>query len=152
MTGGRLKLVRNYVADEPFCFTCGDGVADVDITALVAHHNSYRRLATVTAVPPPGRFGALQFGEANAVSGFQEKPQGDGSWINGGFFVFDPAVVDGIEGDSTTWEQEPLQGLAAEGQLMAYQHSGFWQSMDTSRDRLHLEDLWAAACAPWKVW
>jgi len=152
MTGGRLKRVRNYVADEPFCFTYGDGVADVDITALVAYHNSQGRLATVTAVQPPGRFGALQFGEANAVSGFHEKPQGDGSWINGGFFVLDPAVIDRIEGDATTWEQEPLKGLASDGQLTAYHHNGFWQPMDTLRDRQHLEELWAEARAPWKVW
>jgi glucose-1-phosphate cytidylyltransferase len=152
MTGGRLKRVRSYVADETFCFTYGDGVADVDVTALVAHHQKHGRLATVTAVQPPGRFGALQFGEANSVSGFQEKPQGDGSWINGGFFVLDPAVIDRIEGDATTWELDPLKGLAAEGQLTAYQHSGFWQPMDTLRDRQHLEQLWAHARAPWKVW
>jgi glucose-1-phosphate cytidylyltransferase len=152
MTGGRLKRVHSYVADEPFCFTYGDGVADVDITALVAHHKSHGRLATVTAVQPPGRFGALQFGEAYLVNGFQEKPQGDGSWINGGFFVLDPAVIDRIEGDSTTWEQEPLNGLAHDGQLTAYRHCGFWQPMDTLRDRQHLEELWAQARAPWKVW
>lgn len=152
MTGGRLKRVRNYVADEPFCFTYGDGVADVNITALVAHHNSHGRLATVTAVQPPGRYGALQFGEESAVSGFQEKPQGDGGWINGGFFVLDPAVIDRIEGDATIWEQEPLKGLASDNQLTAYYHSGFWQPMDTLRDRQHLEELWAQARAPWKVW
>jgi glucose-1-phosphate cytidylyltransferase len=152
MTGGRLKRVRNYVADEPFCFTYGDGVADVDITALVAHHNSHGRLATVTAVQPPGRYGALQFGEESAVSGFQEKPQGDGGWINGGFFVLDPAVIDRIVGDATIWEQEPLKGLASDGQLTAYHHSGFWQPMDTLRDRQHLEELWAQSRAPWKMW
>jgi glucose-1-phosphate cytidylyltransferase len=152
MTGGRLKRVRNYVADEPFCFTYGDGVADVDISSLVAHHASHGRLATVTAVQPPGRFGALQFGDKSSVSGFQEKPQGDGSWINGGFFVLHPAVIDRIEGDTTTWEQEPLKGLAADGQLTAYRHNGFWQPMDTLRDRQYLEELWAQARAPWKVW
>ena len=152
MTGGRLKRVRNYLADEPFCFTYGDGVADVDIAALVAHHNSFGRLATVTAVQPPGRYGALQFGEASAVSGFQGEPQGDGGWVNGGFFVLNPAVIDRIEGDATIWEQEPLKGLASDGQLTAYQHSGFWQPMDTLRDRQHLEELWAGARAPWKVW
>jgi glucose-1-phosphate cytidylyltransferase len=152
MTGGRLKRVRNYVANETFCFTYGDGVADVDITALVAHHNSHGRMATVTAVQPPGRYGALQFGEASVVSGFQEKPQGDGGWINGGFFVLNPAVIDRIEGDATTWEQEPLKGLARDGQLTAYHHNGFWQPMDTLRDRQHLEQLWVEARAPWKVW
>ncbi|MEI8251495.1 MAG: glucose-1-phosphate cytidylyltransferase [Synechococcus sp. ELA057] len=152
MTGGRLKRVGSYVADEPFCFTYGDGVADVDITALVAHHRAHGRLATVTAVQPPGRFGVLEFGEAALVSGFQEKPQGDGGWVNGGFFVLDPAVIDRIGGDETVWEQEPLRSLAAEGQLSAYQHTGFWQPMDTLRDRQHLEELWAQARAPWKVW
>lgn len=152
MTGGRLKRVRNYVADKTFFFTYGDGVADVDITALVDHHISHGRLATVTAVQPPGRYGALQFGEGSAVAGFQEKPQGDGGWINGGFFVLDPAVIDRIEGDATIWEQEPLKGLASDNQLTAYHHSGFWQPMDTLRDRQHLEELWAQARAPWKVW
>jgi glucose-1-phosphate cytidylyltransferase len=152
MTGGRLKRVRNYVSDEPFFFTYGDGVADVDISTLVAHHNSHGRLATVTAVQPPGRFGALSFGEASSVAGFQEKPQGDGFWINGGFFVLDPAVIDRIEGDATIWEQEPLKGLASDRQLTAYQHNGFWQPMDTLRDRQYLEELWAQARAPWKMW
>lgn len=152
MTGGRLKRVGSYVVDEPFCFTYGDGVADVDITALVAHHGAHGRLATVTAVQPPGRFGVLEFGEGASVSGFQEKPQGDGGWVNGGFFVLDPAVIDRIDGDETVWEQEPLRSLAAEGQLSAYQHTGFWQPMDTLRDRQHLEELWAQARAPWKVW
>jgi glucose-1-phosphate cytidylyltransferase len=152
MTGGRLKRVRDYVHDEAFCFTYGDGVADVDITALIAHHKTHRRLGTVTAVQPPGRYGALQFGENAAVSGFQEKPQGDGGWINGGFFVLEPEVIDRIEGDTTIWEQEPLRSLAADGQLTAYHHTGFWQPMDTMRDRVHLEELWAQARAPWKVW
>jgi glucose-1-phosphate cytidylyltransferase len=152
MTGGRLKRVRNYLDGDPFCFTYGDGVADVDITALVEHHNSQGRLATVTAVQPPGRYGALQCGEASAVSGFQEKPQGDGGWINGGFFVLNPAVIDRIEGDATIWEQDPLKQLASDGQLTAYHHCGFWQPMDTLRDRQHLEELWVEARAPWKVW
>ena len=152
MTGGRLKRVRDYVRDEAFCFTYGDGVADVDITALIAHHKVHRRLGTVTAVQPPGRYGALQFGEHAAVSGFQEKPQGDGGWINGGFFVLEPEVIDRIEGDATVWEQDPLRSLAADGQLTAYHHTGFWQPMDTLRDRVHLEELWAEAKAPWKVW
>lgn len=152
MTGGRLKRVQNYLSDEPFCFTYGDGVADVDITALVAHHKQNGRLATVTAVQPPGRYGALKFGDSSTVSGFREKPQGDGGWINGGFFVLDPAVIDRIEGDATIWEQEPLMGLASDGQLTAYHHNGFWQPMDTLRDRQHLEKLWAEARAPWRMW
>ena len=152
MTGGRLKRVQDYVRDEAFCFTYGDGVADVDITALIAHHKTHGRLATVTSVQPPGRYGALQFGENASVSGFQEKPQGDGGWINGGFFVLEPEVIDRIEGDATIWEQDPLRSLAADGQLTAFRHTGFWQPMDTLRDRVYLEDLWANAKAPWKMW
>jgi glucose-1-phosphate cytidylyltransferase len=152
MTGGRLKRVRDYLDDGTFCFTYGDGVADVDITALLSHHRSHDRLATVTAVQPPGRYGALQLGDENAVLGFQEKPQGDGGWINGGFFVLEPAVFDRIEGDATLWEQDPLKGLAAEGQLTAYHHHGFWQPMDTLRDRVQLEELWEQGRAPWKLW
>ena len=152
MTGGRLKRVSEYVADGPFCFTYGDGVANVDITALIKHHNSHGRLATVTAVQPPGRYGALQFGESGIVSGFQEKPQGDGGWINGGFFVLHPTVIERIENDATVWEQEPLNGLARDGQLTAFHHDGFWQPMDTLRDRNFLEQLWAEAKAPWKIW
>ena len=152
MTGGRLLRVRDYVSDGPFCFTYGDGVSDVDITALIAHHRNHGRQATVTAVQPPGRYGALQFGESDSVEGFQEKPQGDGGWINGGFFVLEPEVIGRIKGDATTWEQDPLRGLAADGQLTAYQHQGFWQPMDTLRDRHHLEELWAQGRAPWKVW
>ena len=152
MTGGRLKRVRSYVANEPFCFTYGDGVADVDITELIAHHNKHARLATVTAVQPPGRYGALNLGDNCQVQGFQEKPQGDGGWINGGFFVLDPAVIDRIEDDNTIWEQEPLKGLARDGELTCYHHEGFWQPMDTLRDRRVLEALWADGCAPWKIW
>lgn len=153
MTGGRLKRIREFVRDEAFCFTYGDGLADVDIKALIAHHKSHGRQATVTAVQPPGRYGALQFGNDSAVSGFQEKPQGDGGWINGGFFVLEPEVIDRIEGDATVWEQQPLCGLAADGQLTAFYHHGFWQPMDTLRDRLQLEELWATKSrAPWKVW
>ena len=152
MTGGRLKRVRDYVGDSTFCFTYGDGVADVDITALIAHHNAHGRLATVTAVQPPGRYGALQFAEANAVTGFQEKPQGDGGWVNGGFFVLEPEAIDHIEGDATLWEQEPLKGLAQQSQLTAFHHKGFWQPMDTLRDRQLLEELWAQGKAPWKRW
>ena len=152
MTGGRLKRVRSYVANEPFCFTYGDGVADVDITELIAHHNKHARLATVTAVQPPGRYGALNLGDNCQVQGFQEKPQGDGGWINGGFFVLDPAVIDRIQDDNTIWEQEPLKGLARDGELTCYHHEGFWQPMDTLRDRRVLEALWADGCAPWKIW
>ena len=152
MTGGRLLRVRDYVSDGTFCFTYGDGVSDVDISALIAHHRAHGRQATVTAVQPPGRYGALQFGHSNRVQGFQEKPQGDGGWINGGFFVLEPEVISLIQGDATTWEQEPLKGLAADGKLTAYQHQGFWQPMDTLRDRHYLEELWAQGKAPWKVW
>jgi glucose-1-phosphate cytidylyltransferase len=152
LTGGRLRRVRDYVRDESFCLTYGDGVADVDITSLISHHKAHGRLATVTAVQPPGRFGLLHFGEQHAVSGFQEKPQSDSAWINGGFFVLEPEVIDRIEGDSTSWEQEPLRSLAADGQLTAYKHTGFWQPMDTLRERLLLEDLWEKGMAPWKVW
>jgi len=152
MTGGRLKRVRDYVRDESFCFTYGDGVSDVDITALIAHHKAHGRMGTVTAVQPPGRFGMLKFGDSSAVTGFEEKPQGDGAWINGGYFVLEPEAIDLIEGDTTTWEQEPLINLAADGQLSAYRHSGFWQPMDTLRDRIFLEDLWTKSKAPWKVW
>ena len=152
MTGGRLLRLRDYLNDGTFCFTYGDGVADVDITALVAHHRTHGRQATVTAVQPPGRYGALQFGEKASVSGFQEKPQGDGGWINGGFFVLEPEVIDRIEGDTSIWEQQALKGLAADGELTAYHHTGFWQPMDTLRDRHYLEGLWTQGQAPWKVW
>ncbi len=152
MTGGRLKRVRNYLDEGSFCFTYGDGLADVDITALIAHHNSHGRLATVTAVQPPGRYGALNIGADFSVQSFQEKPQGDGGWINGGFFVLEPDVIDHIENDNSIWEQEPLRKLAAESQLTAYHHHGFWQPMDTLRDRVQLEELWAQGRPPWKVW
>ena len=152
MTGGRLKRVREYLDEGSFCFTYGDGLADVDITALVAHHNNHGRLATVTAVQPPGRYGALNIGVDSSVQGFQEKPQGDGGWINGGFFVLEPDVIDCIDNDNSIWEQEPLRKLAAEGQLTAYNHHGFWQPMDTLRDRVQLENLWASGQAPWKLW
>ena len=152
MTGGRLKRVRQFIDAETFCFTYGDGVADVDIGSLIAHHKSHGRLGTVTAVQPPGRYGSLQSGKGNAINGFQEKPQGDGGWINGGFFVLEPEVIDRIEDDSTVWEQEPLQGLANDGELTAFYHTGFWQPMDTLRDRKYLEKLWEASQAPWKIW
>ena len=152
MTGGRLKRVVDYVRDGSFCFTYGDGVSDINIQDLISHHKKNGRLATVTAIQPPGRYGSLQFADNFGVSGFQEKPQGDGGWINGGFFVLEPEVIERIEGDATTWEQEPLRSLAADGQLTAYQHMGFWQSMDTLRDRIYLEELWANGKAPWKIW
>jgi glucose-1-phosphate cytidylyltransferase len=152
MTGGRLRRVREYIGNETFCFTYGDGVADVDVGALIDFHRQHGRQATLTAVQPPGRYGALQMTPDGAVHGFQEKPEGDGGWINGGYFVLEPEVIDRIEGDATTWEQEPLKSLAHDGQLSAYHHRGFWQPMDTLRDRVHLEELWAAGKAPWKVW
>ena len=151
-TGGRLKRVRDYVDDSTFCFTYGDGVSNIQINELIKTHIDNNKLATVTAVQPPGRYGLLDLDVSGSVKGFQEKPQGDGGWINGGFFVLEPAVFDLIEGDSTTWEQEPMQKLAADGQLQAYQHRGFWQPMDTLRDRVHLEELWVSGKAPWKLW
>jgi glucose-1-phosphate cytidylyltransferase len=151
MTGGRLKRVREYVGDETFCFTYGDGVGDVNITESIAFHKREGRKATLTGVQPPGRFGALDL-DGTQVNSFQEKPDGDGSWINGGFFVLEPSVIDLIEGDSTTWERQPVEALAKVGQLGIYKHSGFWQPMDTLRDKLLLEDLWATGKAPWKVW
>jgi glucose-1-phosphate cytidylyltransferase len=151
MTGGRLKRVREYLDDEAFCFTYGDGVGDVNITELVAFHKREGRRATLTGVQPPGRFGALDIG-GHQVKSFQEKPDGDGSWINGGFFVLEPSVMDLIEGDSTIWERKPLELLAASNQLSIYKHAGFWQPMDTLRDKQHLEELWESGKAPWKTW
>ena len=151
MTGGRLKSVRRYLNDgEPFCFTYGDGVADIDVTAQLAFHKAHGRSATITAVAPPGRFGALEF-EGDLVRSFIEKPAGDGGLINGGFFVLDPSVVDLIDGPETVWEREPLERLATAGNLVAFHHGGFWQPMDTLRDKQHLEELWQAG-APWKAW
>ena len=151
MTGGRLRRVREYLDDSDFCFTYGDGVADVDIGKLVEFHHAHGKLATVTAIQPPGRYGALAM-DGSSVLGFQEKPKGDGGWINGGFFVLSPKVLDYIDSDDTTWEQEPLITLASEGQLQAYQHEGFWQAMDTLREKNLLEELWHSKTAPWKVW
>jgi len=151
MTGGRLKRVMRYVGDEEFLLTYGDGVADIDIGALVDFHHAQGGLATVTAVQPPGRFGALDL-EGERIRGFSEKPTGDGGWINGGFFVLSPRVADYIEGDRTVWEREPLEGLASEGQLSSYKHQGFWHAMDTVRDRNQLEELWASGSPPWKMW
>jgi glucose-1-phosphate cytidylyltransferase len=153
-TGGRLKRVAHHLDDEPFCLTYGDAVSDVDLGSLIAHHRDSGLLATVTAVQPPGRFGVLNFdgdGPAKAV-GFREKPAGDGAWINGGFFVCQPDVLDYVDGDETVWEQEPLERLASEGNLGAFRHGGFWHPMDTLRDRNRLEELWAAGRAPWQVW
>ncbi len=152
MTGGRLRRVADYLrGDDAFCFTYGDGVADVDIPALIAFHRSHGKLATVTAVQPPGRYGALQT-DGDAVRGFAEKPRGDGGMINGGFFVLSPKVIDRIAGDATAWEAEPLTGLARDGELMAYAHAGFWQPMDTLREKNLLEELWQSGRAPWKKW
>ena len=152
MTGGRLLRVRDHVQDEEvFCMTYGDGVGDVDITASIAFHRRHGRLATLTAAAPPGRFGALEL-DGDRVASFLEKPEGDGGTINAGFFVLSPKVLDRIADDTTVWEQEPLRALAAEGELIAFQHRGHWQPMDTLRDKIHLEQLWSSGEAPWKVW
>ena len=150
-TGGRLKRIERYVSDAPFCLTYGDGVSNVDIGKLIAFHRNGGRLATVTAVRPPGRFGALGI-DHDRVTGFVEKPAGDGGRINGGFFVLQPEVLGYLKGDADVWEYEPLERLAREGQLGAYHHDGFWQPMDTLRDKNVLEELWAGGKAPWKVW
>ncbi|MES2217678.1 MAG: glucose-1-phosphate cytidylyltransferase [Pseudomonadota bacterium] len=151
MTGGRLKQVERYLDDEPFCFTYGDGVADIDITQLINYHREKNTLATLTAVQPTGRFGALDI-EQDFVVNFNEKPQGDGGWINGGFFVLSPKVLNYIDDDNTIWEKQPLESLAQDRQLSAYQHHGFWYAMDTLRDKEHLEKLWLTGSAPWKKW
>jgi len=151
MTGGRLKRALPYVGDEEFCFTYGDGLADVDITALIDFHHRQGAQATVTAVQPPGRFGALEL-DGELVSKFEEKPRGDGGWTNGGFFVLSPGVGRYVAGDQTVWEQEPMRALAAEQKLASYRHYGFWQAMDTLRDRHHLEQLWSTGQAPWRTW
>lgn len=152
MTGGRLRNVASYLDDDDFCFTYGDGVADIDITKLVAAHRASGKLATVTAVQPPGRYGALKVNEEDRVEGFIEKPLGDGGLINGGFFVLSPKVIDYIDSETTPWEQEPLERLAADGQLNAYRHTGFWHPLDTLRDKNTLEDLDRSGKAPWKIW
>ena len=152
LTGGRLRRVREYVSDEPaFCFTYGDGVSDVDIAATIRFHDQHGKLATVTAVRPPGRYGALEI-EAGHVRQFAEKPPGDGGLINGGFFVLNPKVIDRISGDTMPWELDPLNSLAKDGELMAWEHKGFWQPMDTLREKNMLEDLWDSGKAPWKIW
>ena len=152
LTGGRLKRVAPFLAgEEAFCFTYGDGLADIDITAQIAFHRAHGRDATVTAVQPPGRYGALEL-EGDQVTGFAEKPRGDGGSINGGFFILSPRCIDLIAGDHTSWENEPLVQLARDGRLAAYHHGGFWQPMDTLRDKNHLEQLWDSGNAPWKIW
>ena len=153
MTGGRLRRVKDYVKDEEaFCFTYGDGVGDVNITRLIQFHQAHGKQATLTATRPPGRYGALKFGPDDSVEHFQEKPDGDGSWINGGFFVLSPKVIERIEQDSTTWEREPLDGLAKDEELVAFKHDGFWQPMDTLREKNLLNELWDSGKAPWKIW
>ncbi len=152
MTGGRLRRVARFVEnEEAFCFTYGDGVSDIDITESIAFHRAHGKSATLTAVLPPGRFGALDIHESR-VRSFREKPKGDGAVINGGFFVLSPKVLAEVHADSSIWEQEPLMNLAEKGELMAYQHPGFWQPMDTLRDKQHLEELWQSGKAPWKKW
>jgi len=150
-TGGRLKRIADHLDGQDFCFTYGDGVSNVDISRLIAFHQQQDTLATMTAVQPPGRFGALDM-DGQKITMFEEKPQGDGSWVNGGYFVLSPKVLDCIAGDQTVWEKEPLQSLAQSGQLTAYRHEGFWQPMDTLRDKNLLESLWDLGKAPWKVW
>jgi glucose-1-phosphate cytidylyltransferase len=153
MTGGRLRRVRQYIGDETFCFTYGDGVSDVNIRQLVEFHRVHKALATLTAAQPPGRFGALTLGSTQThVHGFREKPEGDGAWINAGYFVLEPSVIDYIADDTTVWEREPMQRLANDGALVAYKHRGFWQPMDTLRDKMLLEELWKSSRAAWKVW
>jgi glucose-1-phosphate cytidylyltransferase len=151
MTGGRVRRVKQYIGDETFCLTYGDGVSNVRIDKLTEFHRAHGKLATLTAIQPPGRFGRLEL-DSEKVINFLEKPTGDGDWINGGFFVLEPKVVDYIEGDSTIWEREPLEKLAEKGNLMAFRHYGFWQPMDTLRDKLQLEKYWESNAAPWKIW
>jgi len=151
-TGGRLRRVRSYLGDEDFCFTYGDGVSDLDIGASIAYHRAHGAAATVTAVQPGGRFGALSISGDDVVAGFQEKPRGDGGWINGGYFLLTPSVADLIEGDATVWEREPMEQLARSDNLRAFAHRGFWHPMDTLRDKQFLEEQWATGAAKWKVW
>jgi glucose-1-phosphate cytidylyltransferase len=152
LTGGRLKRVAKYVCDEDLiCFTYGDGLADINISKLIDFHKNHGKLATVTAVQPPGRYGALMR-SGTKVQGFQEKPPGDGAWINGGFFVLNPKVIDFIDGDNSSWEGSPLETIAQKGEMESFEHRGFWQPMDTLRDKNHLEDLWSSGKAPWKTW
>jgi glucose-1-phosphate cytidylyltransferase len=153
MTGGRLKRIKDYVKNEDaFCFTYGDGIGDIDISALIASHVKHGKQATLTATQPPGRYGALKFGINDNIKEFKEKPEGDGSWVNGGFFVLKPSVIDLIEGDKSSWEDETLKGLAKNDQLVAFRHKGFWQPMDTLRDKIMLNNLWNNGSAPWQIW
>jgi glucose-1-phosphate cytidylyltransferase len=153
MTGGRIKRVRDYIGDETFCLTYGDGVADLNISQLVEFHRQQETLATLTAVRPPGRFGAFTLAESeHQIRHFREKPDGDGAWVNGGYFVLESGVLELIKDDNTVWEREPLESLAVQKQLSAFRHPGFWQPMDTLRDKMYLDDLWAKGKAPWKVW
>jgi glucose-1-phosphate cytidylyltransferase len=153
MTGGRLRRVRNYLGNETFCMTYGDGVSDINLRELIEFHKSQKRLATLTAVQPPGRYGAFTLADnETGIRSFREKPQGDGAWVNGGFFVLEPQVIDYVKDDLTVWEQEPMQNLAHDGQLSAYKHTGFWQSMDTLRDKAVLEEYWSRPSPPWRVW
>jgi glucose-1-phosphate cytidylyltransferase len=153
MTGGRIKRIKDYIGDETFCLTYGDGVTDLDIQKLIAFHRDQKALATLTAVQPPGRFGAFSLGHDQIlIQTFKEKPEGDGAWINGGFFVLEPEVINYIKDDSTTWEREPMEDLAQNGKLAAYRHHGYWQNMDTLRDKTILEDLWQSGNPPWKIW
>jgi len=153
MTGGRLRRVADYIGDETFCFTYGDGVADIDITRLIAFHHAQGRMGTLTAVQPPGRFGAFTLSaDQDRIVAFKEKPDGDGAWVNGGFFVLEPGVISYIENDLSIWEHEPLQRLAHDGQLSAFRHDGFWQPMDTLHDKMVLDQMWEADKAPWKAW
>jgi glucose-1-phosphate cytidylyltransferase len=152
MTGGRLKRVAPYLGDETFCLTYGDGLSDIDIGAEIRFHQTHGRLATVAAVQPPGRFGILNMGTDSTVTSFEEKPSDEIGWINGGFFVLEPRVIDYIDGDATSWEREPLQAIARDGQLAAFHHTSFWQPCDTLRDKRELEALWASGKAPWRVW
>jgi glucose-1-phosphate cytidylyltransferase len=151
MTGGRLKRVEKYIGDDDFCFTYGDGLSNVNISDTIEFHKKEGRLATLTGVQPPGRFGALNL-SGNSVTSFKEKPHGDGSWINGGFFVLSPKVIDLIDDDSTVWEKKPMESLAAQDQMSAYLHRDFWQPLDTLREKNQLEELWRAGDAPWKIW
>ncbi|MEK8209764.1 glucose-1-phosphate cytidylyltransferase [Paenibacillus sp. FSL L8-0696] len=152
MTGGRLKRIKKYIENETFCFTYGDGVSNVNITELIDFHQTSGTKATLTAIQPPGRFGAIDILQNNRITSFEEKPQGDGSWINGGYFVLEPEIFDLIEDDSTVWELDPLERLARDNELSAFKHNGFWQPMDTLRDKIKLEEMWDTKVAPWKVW
>lgn len=151
MTGGRLLRVKNYIGDQTFCFTYGDGLSNINISELIKFHNKKNKWATVTAVQPPGRFGALKL-DGTTITSFEEKPQGDGGYINGGFFVLEPKVFDHIDGDTMIWEQEPMERLSEKRQIEAFKHDGFWRPMDTLRDKNHLEDLWVSNKAPWRIW